>query len=890
MESTRGIWGYIASDQEPFRRIAIVGAPGSGKTTLLQRLALVFAQNTQRSFNKRMPAMVPVFIFLRDHTKRIISENAPSIAQLLTEHETRERLRPPAFWFERKLEAGKCLVLLDGLDEVANAEDRRKVAAWVDAEMERYPKNRFVITSRPHGYKSNPLKATVLEVQAFTSEQVRGFVRSWYLANEQLSSGIDDEGVRQTAKANSEDLLRRLRSAPTLSALAVNPLLLTMIAMVHRYRGALPGRRVELFAEICDVLLEHWDRAKGIASTLTAAQKRSVLQPLAYHLMQQRRRDITVEDAVKIIREPLDRVGATATDDAAEFLSDVQKGSGLLLEREAGVYSFAHLAFQEYLAAAHLLETGNKAALLPQIRDSWWHETIRLYAAQGDATTIIQTCVDVAKSSNGAAASPFGVLTLAYECLSEARTVEPSMREGLQRELISGFESEDQDRARIASAVVLSLRLRHLVRLNDNVEIDPALISCAEYQLFLDEMRAANRNHQPEHWQTGHFPNGEAMHPVTGVRYQDALRFCGWLTQWARDRGEPPARFRLPTPPEAWLNPVDMTVSEEHLKPLCDERIGTWSDVPSQVIGTTAHYMRRFDFVEMIDRDLQVTGAQNRTIVKALLQSFAHGYRTHPKQFSRIKTILDLDRDFSMERYVENLRSIANVTQTNVIARVLEFFRESTLFVTYRRRLRVLTRYLARDWARNIVRHLEHVEANEPDDDAKAQLDKTLHRALVLVNALAATRATTSTKRNIAAALQSAGFGAMRRYKIYKDFAGSLPKALALVADRERWVSSSRDNMRLRDRARARIIILICLFVFDLAEEQATPYRQKIAGRIAGCVDAFVALVELEHRINRKQKPWEGIRLVRERAELTTELGTGMAPSDELPTGSINGS
>ncbi|MEU7661934.1 hypothetical protein AB0B60_26120, partial [Streptomyces lincolnensis] len=31
-----------------------------------------------------------------------------------------------------------------------------------------------------------------------------------------------------------------------------NPLLLTMIANVHRYRGQLPGSRAELYAEMCD--------------------------------------------------------------------------------------------------------------------------------------------------------------------------------------------------------------------------------------------------------------------------------------------------------------------------------------------------------------------------------------------------------------------------------------------------------------------------------------------------------------------------------------------------------------------------------------------------------------------------------------------------------------
>jgi hypothetical protein len=55
--------------------------------------------------------------------------------------------------------------------------------------------------------------------------------------------GTDDAGVAQQAAEEAQDLLSRLRSRPTLYELATNPLLLTMIAHVHHYRGALPGSR-----------------------------------------------------------------------------------------------------------------------------------------------------------------------------------------------------------------------------------------------------------------------------------------------------------------------------------------------------------------------------------------------------------------------------------------------------------------------------------------------------------------------------------------------------------------------------------------------------------------------------------------------------------------------
>jgi predicted NACHT family NTPase len=63
------------------------------------------------------------------------------------------------------------------------------------------------------------------------------------------------------AETAADDLLRRLDGAPGLYALTVNPLLLTMIAIVHRYCGALPGSRADLYGQICQAML--WQRQEA---------------------------------------------------------------------------------------------------------------------------------------------------------------------------------------------------------------------------------------------------------------------------------------------------------------------------------------------------------------------------------------------------------------------------------------------------------------------------------------------------------------------------------------------------------------------------------------------------------------------------------------------------
>ena len=522
--------------------LAVIGPPGCGKTTLLQHIALTLEANKQN--RQKLRPFSPLFLFLREHVQGIEKES-PNLAELAQKHFSESKrfpgLKPPPRWFERNLSKGKCLVLLDGLDEVASKEHRETVSRWIDEQICAFPNCLFVVTSRPGGYREAPLnRAHVLEIMPFNSQQTAQFVHNWYLANKIIYYGKDDPGVRQDANRQAQDLLSRLRSQPNLSALTVNPLLLTMVATVHNYRGALPGRRVELYSEICDVMLGHWRSAKGIADPLTAAQKRKALQPLAAYMMsredERERRTIPAKEALEVMEPHLKKVGMEESR-IPGFLKDLQDCSGVFLEKEAGSWSFAHLTFQEYLCAKHWHESGEAASWTREkwkslIVDSWWHETLRLYAAQANATNLVNACLKM---------NTVDSLTLAADMGEEALELEQSVRETLNARLEQDLESDVPKRFRLAAEVLLNRRLKKPFHsIDDSRSIDTDLITCAEYQLFIDHMQSQNEYHQPDHWTTFHFPRGQALEPIVGVRYEDAKDFCQWLTQ---KQGQ---TFRLP--------------------------------------------------------------------------------------------------------------------------------------------------------------------------------------------------------------------------------------------------------------------------------------------------------------------------------------------------------
>ena len=251
----------ITKKKSTWRRLVILGAPGSGKTTLLRHITLLFALRKQSKLSRGLPSLIPVLLRLRNVTPLIIkdteAESVPqtSLAEVIAKSiQDEPRTEKWQQWFDKRLNASKCLVILDGLDEIADEGQRRQVSSWVYQQLKHY-KNRlpFILSSRPQAYQQAPLQdASSYFVRSFNSQQRDRFLFNWYfnLAKRSNSDRQSQRQLKRKAESKKSELVRQIDAVPSLRLMAKNPLLLALIIKTYKEKNSLSPTQHGLYKQV----------------------------------------------------------------------------------------------------------------------------------------------------------------------------------------------------------------------------------------------------------------------------------------------------------------------------------------------------------------------------------------------------------------------------------------------------------------------------------------------------------------------------------------------------------------------------------------------------------------------------------------------------------------
>lgn len=365
----------VPSTLKQHRHTLIIGSPGSGKTTLVAYLATRAARGHNLAEFGWHEETLPFVIAVRELA-----------SARLTPASLAKNTGCDIGVARRALIGSRTVLLVDGLDEAPEVLHTQLVDS-IRHFVKEYPEARVVTTSRPAGAPGEVEKSLpglkpfrIVDLQRHEADD---FIDRWCLAAE-LSLRNDPAEARKEAERAASDLKRRLEESYSVQKIAVTPLLLNILCIVHRFLGRrIPEHRVTLYERCTDALLYEWDRAKfpegSAVGELDAPAKRRLLMGVARRIHEEHAAELEESEVRKHFESKLPDLGRPASD-AQNILAEIRDRSGLLVERRPGYFAFSHMTFQEYFCALDFVDRKQIAELVGHFEDRWWHEVIVLAA------------------------------------------------------------------------------------------------------------------------------------------------------------------------------------------------------------------------------------------------------------------------------------------------------------------------------------------------------------------------------------------------------------------------------------------------------------------------------------------------------------------------------
>jgi len=602
-------------------RLLIEGDPGCGKTTFLWYVASMLARDelgvpcpAGGSWSAKYLGSKPtdesrIPIFLKLSGLASILEKSPIVQgddrerllDLLDETAHVDDKRAWRHYWRGLIERGEGVLLLDGLDEVADPKLRARMFTILQNAHTEWKACPIVVTSRPfltEAFQVMGFHRSTIE--PFGDEEIKEFIKRWVKA---LYGGIGGAEVRGEYRSQLEEAIIR---RPEIRRMARNPVMLTCLAVVHWNESKLPEGRARVYRAVIRWLIGARSEQRKAQSFNNEKHPVFVdefvewaLARLALKMMGPGKKGAktTIYDMEQAVDAIVPEVsGGWSQDLTREYvrrwLRFECEASGIIQEVDGNRIRFWHLTFQEFLAARKLAGMGSGDA--PSV--DWW-PTVHIHLDDvqwRESIELLPGCL----YENGGGTPVSGLISRVLELRKDPPTlVGDAWIAGIVGRLLSTLEvygykpqSEIQkdyqqilDRSmevftvegakqvpietRIEAAEALGRggdpRLRdsrrNFIMVPDlnGLELGKYPVTVEEYRHFVDAGGYGEKRYwDDEGWSWRNSKEGRGLpgewedqlqvpnRPVVGVSWYEARAFCRWLSeQWKET-------VRLPTSEE----------------------------------------------------------------------------------------------------------------------------------------------------------------------------------------------------------------------------------------------------------------------------------------------------------------------------------------------------
>jgi energy-coupling factor transporter ATP-binding protein EcfA2 len=373
-------------------RLLIVGSPGSGKTTLMKCFSVGLLSGRAWSVARTLKAdtkqnLIPLYVELREFASK---RGSGTLADFISNHVLGKIFGLPdgRAFLKRLIDRNRCVVLLDGLDEVGQEDYEDLRLAIIDFLRDESPelptaRARVVMTCRKQNF--------VLVAQDWVPLVFPREVTLAPFSDDDIQQFIGRRASDLPADKSAAELWDEIRSSSVLD-LHRTPLILTISIglYMHVPRYSMPTSLATFYAEMVKELLQRHDfRTRAYLSKknkFASEYKLRFLREFAFAMVQ--RPGQFEEFAYTTLAEQFhtfqSRVPQLTPADANAFIAEIIDNAGLVNRiRGDEVLVFSHRSIHEYFVALQLSKDPSKGVDLLALKapDPLWRQIILFFAA-----------------------------------------------------------------------------------------------------------------------------------------------------------------------------------------------------------------------------------------------------------------------------------------------------------------------------------------------------------------------------------------------------------------------------------------------------------------------------------------------------------------------------